>query len=517
MRTMVGLLLVVGSLGCSAAYRAAKQGQDALDRGDLDSAVAHYWSACRQSDDKDWCERADRLYVELEAGLLEEARPVCGQAGQERRCFDILNRARRVKDSPRLAVLADASGATWLERCRSTSVTTPVDAVLRVRCVEAMRADVSTSGYTQQLAVERKAMASFVAAQAKAASDQGLLANTLGLSALTRCLSDEVEPPLSLEVKRQELVKTLVVRAQVATDGLASSSGVCGELQRVSNGRLECTSANADVGLRVALTRSELIHDVADTVHDVTYVARRETYENPEWHRLEGLRQQAEHRARVAKKNALLTADACEVARSELSRAKHCRDCDARTREEAVCRRASTLDDLRREAARELDDAEHRVRMTKRELVNEITDVYRYTERTHTWRQHFRVAIASSDSTLPSRDVTFEVSRTGTEQPAFAPAGVEGSVAHAPSQAQLDAEAFETLEASLATWVKGSLAVLARTRDSRCDDGAGPARVLECRVAGAFLRGEEPGRFYVAELGRAADTKAAYPSAACVP
>lgn len=41
--------------------------------------------------------------------------------------------------------------------------------------------------------------------------------------------------------------------------------------------------------------------------------------------------------------------------------------------------------------------------------------------------------------------------------------------------------------------------------------------MLECRVAGAFLRGEEPGRFYVAELGRDADRRAAYPAAACVP
>lgn len=512
----LALLVVVGTLGCSAAHRAARQGDEALERGDLDSAVASYWSACRQSDDKDWCERADRLYADLEAALVDEAKPICGTPGHEQRCLSTVNRARRVKDSPRLAALADAAGATWLEACSKPVIATPVDAVVRVRCVEAQRAAVATPAYLQRLGLERRAMADFVAQQAKQASAQGLLANSLGLAALTRCLSGDVEPPLSLEGKRQELVEQLKVRTAIATDGLASTQGVCADLSRLSNGRLACAAGSGELGLRVALTRSDLTHDVADTVHDVTYVARRDVEQNPEWHRLERLRQQAGHRLRDAKLNAKLAADDCEQARRDLWRAKHCRDCEARRTEEAVCRRASTMDDVRQEAARELDDAEHRVRVTDRELVREVTDVYRYTQRTHTWRQNFRLVITSSNATLPTRDVTFEVARTGLEQPEFAPAGVEGRVARAPRQEDLDDEALESLETALGAWVKTSLVTLSRTKDAQCTEPS-PGRALECRVASAFLRGEEPGRFYVAELGRDADRKATWPAAACVP
>lgn len=516
MRTTLALLVMVGTVGCSAAYRAAKQGDEALERGDLDSAVAHYWSACRQSDDKEWCARADRFYNDLEATLLDEARPVCGTPGEERRCLTTLNRARRVKDSPRLAALADAAGATWLDACARPVVATPVDAVVRVRWVESLRSAVSTPAYLQRLGLERRAMADFVAEQAKQASAQGLLANSLGLTALTRCLSGEVEPPLSLDGKRRELVEQLKVRTAVAADGLVSTQAVCADLSRLSSGRLACAGSDGELGLRVALTRSNLTHDVSDTTHDVTYVARRDVHQNPEWHRLERLRQQAEHRLREAKLNAKLAADDCELARSDLSRAKHCRDCEARRAEEALCRRASTLDDVRREAARELDDAEHRVRTTDRELVTEVTDVYRYTRRTHTWRQNFRLVVTSSNAALPTRDVTFEVARNGVEQPEFAPAGVEGRVARPPGQASLDDEALESLESALGAWVKTSLATLARTKEAQCTE-PNPARVLECRVASAFLRGEEPGRFYVAELGRHADRSSTHPAAACVP
>lgn len=517
MRTTVGLLVMVGALGCSAAFQAAREGQLALDRGDVEAAARHYYSACRQSEDKDWCERADRLYADVKETLIAEAKPVCGQPGQERKCFDILNRARRVKDDPQLATLADLSGATWLASCRKTQVTTPVDAVLRVRCVETMRSDVSTMAYGQQLAAERKAMAEFVSAQAKTAADQRLIGNAFGLSTLARCLSDELPPSLSLEATRRQLISNLVVKTQVATDGLADAPGICSMLQKRSNERLECVSTASELGLRVGLTGSQVSHDFTDTVHDVTYVARREVYQNPEWHRLEGIRQQLERNARAAQKNAALAKDDCEIAQNDLRRAKYCQNCEARRNEEAYCKRASTMDDFRRAANRDLDDAESNLRMTKRELVNEITDVYRYTERVHTWRQNFRVVIASSNPALPGRDFTIEASRTSIDRPDFPPAGIEGRVARAPSQADLDAQGADELHDALAEWIKQSTTTLANTKEAACARTSGDAPKLECRMGAAFLRGEEPGRFYVTELGKVADAKAAYPAAPCMP
>lgn len=516
-RLVVLAVTVFASFGCSAAFLAAKRGQDALDRGDVEAAMAEYWSACRQSDDKDWCERADRLYLDLKVTLLAEATPVCGQRGQERKCFDILNRARRIKDDPQLAALADASGRTWLEGCRASQVNTPIDAVVRVRCLNTMKADVNTPAYEQQLTQERQQLSQFVGAQAKLASDSGLKANAVGLGSLSRCFSKEVELPVPLDALNRELQARLPVSASLASDGLVSASGACADLQRLSKGRLLCVATGAEVGVRVGLSRSDLSHEWNDTLHDVTYVARRELYDNPEWYRLEGRRVECERNARVANKNARLAADDCSTAQSDLSRAKYCQNCEARRNEEAYCRRASTMEDFRRDANRELEDVESHQRRTDRQLVREITDVYRYTRRTHTWRQNFRVVIAAAGARLGSRDFTVTLTRTGVDQPDFQPAGVDGSIARVPSQDSLDAAGFGELEEALGAWVNESLGTLAQAREATCSPAQGRPQQLECKVGAAFLRGEEPGRFYVAELGRDADRVAKYPAAPCAP
>jgi hypothetical protein len=512
------LLLPLLLAGCSAAWQAAREGQEALDRGDVDSAVKHYTSACRQSDDKDWCERADRLYLDLKTALFEEAKPVCGQPGQERRCFDILNRARKVKDDPQLAALADASGATWLTSCRRGQVVTPVDAVLRVRCVEAMHADVATPGYEQQVNAERRAMGDFAAAQAKAAADQGLQANAHGLGTLAQCFSPSSSSAVTGPA-RAALTSSLIVKTQVATDGLASAAAVCAVLQRASSGRFTCASTGAaDLGLRVGLSGSQVSHDFTDTPYSVEYVARREVYDNPEWFRLEHLRQRREQESRTAKKQAALAADDCQTARNDLARAQYCQGCDARRNEEVYCKRASTMDDFAREARRALDDAHWAVQRTDRQLVREIRDTFNYTERTHTWRQNWRVFISSANAALAPRDFTFEVARVSTDRPDFAPAGIEGHVARAPSQQDLDGEAVEKLDDALSAWLRAAMATYARAKESTCAAAAsGEAAALECRTSAAFLRGEEPGRFYLQELGKAADAKASYPAAPCMP
>ncbi|MDP1916287.1 MAG: hypothetical protein Q8L14_08575 [Myxococcales bacterium] len=516
-RLVVLAVAVFASFGCSAAFLAAKRGQDALDRGDVEAAMAEYWSACRQSDDKDWCERADRLYLDLKATLLIEATPVCGQRGQERKCFDIVNRARRIKDDPQLAALADASGRTWLEGCRASQVNTPIDAVVRVRCLVTMKADVNTPAYEQQLTQERQQLAQFVGAQAKVASDSGLKANAVGLGSLARCFSKEVELPVPLDALNRELQSRLPVSASLASDGLVSAPGACADLQRLSKGRLLCVATGAEVGVRVGLSRSDMSHEWNDTLHDVTYVARREQYDNPEWYRLEGRRVECERNARAARKNAKLAADDCSLAQSDLSRAQYCQNCEARRNEEAYCRRKSTMEDLRRDAERELDDVESHQRRTDRQLIREITDVYRYTRRTHTWRQNFRVIIAAAGPRLGSRDFTVTLTRTGVDQPDFQPAGVDGSTARVPSQDSLDADGFAELEEALGAWVNESLGTLAQAREATCSPEQGRPQQLECKVGAAFLRGEEPGRFYVAELGRDADRVAKYPAAPCSP
>jgi hypothetical protein len=180
---------VLALSSCSAAWQAAHRGQEALDRGDSVTALAEYADACKQSEDKDWCARAERLYLDVKADLLKQATPLCGVRGKERACLDIVNQARRVRDDPQLAVLADAAGGTWLANCRMLETPTPVDAIVRIRCIDAVTTDVNTPAYRQQAAAERLEAAKFVGAQAQRYATDGLVANALGLGTLAVCFS----------------------------------------------------------------------------------------------------------------------------------------------------------------------------------------------------------------------------------------------------------------------------------------------------------------------------------------
>lgn len=72
------------------------------------------------------------------------------------------------------------------------------------------------------------------------------------------------------------------------------------------------------------------------------------------------------------------------------------------------------------------------------------------------------------------------------------------------------------LKERLKPWLDAGLEAAAQSREARCPAAReGFAQSLECRAGAGFLRRAEPERFYLAELGRAADAKAAYPAATC--
>lgn len=510
----VAMALLLGTTGCSAAWRAAQAGQDALDRGDVEGALAHYASACKQSDDKDWCERADRLYLDVKMQLITEAQPVCGQRGQERKCVDILKRARQVKDDPQLAALADLAGGTWLEGCRSASVSSPVDALLRLRCLETMRDDVGTPSYQQQVDADRRQLASFATAQAQAAQKQNLSAITYGLFSLSQCFHAEVTPATAVDESRRALLTRLIVPASLAADGLLSKAQACAEVGQLSGARIACVDGGGEVGLRLSLSRSEMAHEWNDTVHDVTYVARREVYENPEWRRLDNYRLELERNARTADRNQRLATDNCTQAQSDHARAQYCEHCDAKRAHEQYCRYADTMRSLSDDADRDLRNVQSQLRRVDKQLVNEITDVYRYTRRQHTWRQNFRISFVGAGGGFEPKDFVVTLSRTGVEQPGFEPAGVDQRVAYPPRQGDLDEEGFAEMRSGLQPWLKDALERNAATKSTRCAQLTGD-QAFECRAAVAFLRGYEPGKYYIAELGRSVDAVAKYPPAPC--
>ena len=94
----------------------------------------------------------------------------------------------------------------------------------------------------------------------------------------------------------------------------------------------------------------------------------------------------------------------------------------------------------------------------------------------------------------------------------LAPAGKVLRLSHPTLSSQV-----KKLEEALGAWVNESLGTLAQAREATCSPAQGRPQQLECKVGAAFLRGEEPGRFYVAELGRDADRVAKYPAAPCAP
>nr|MCU0700071.1 hypothetical protein [Myxococcaceae bacterium] len=377
----VVLLPCLTLLACSPAWQAARRGQEALDRGDPVTALAEYAAACKESNDKDWCERSERLYLDVKADLVKQARPLCGVRGKERACLDVVNQARRVKDDPELASLADAAGSTWLAACRVIETPTPVDAIVRIRCISALASDVGTPAYQQQAAAERLEAARFVGLKAKEAQAAGLIGNALGLGTLAVCFSKEPPAPVPLAQLRTLTAERFSVPTAVAADGLLSRELVCGDLARESEGRLRCETANTLVGLRVSAFRGELTHTFSDQPMRQEYVVRRDVYDNPEWFRLSQLRESHLAAVRQARQQERLAEDDCRQAQNELSRARYCQRCAERTTEESYCRRARTMEDFRRDTERDLERVERELRQTDRQLVNEVRDTYHWVRR----------------------------------------------------------------------------------------------------------------------------------------
>lgn len=513
-RMLVAVLGVsVAVSGCSAAYLAAKKGQDALDRGDVEEALGHYFSACRQSDDADWCARANRLHGELKGAVIADATPLCGRPGDEQQCLATLKRLRRFKDDAELAALADAAGTSWLEKCRAPQVLTPVDAVARVRCVETLHAEMMTERYDDAVRTERQTMAHFVAKESRVVASQGFVVAGYGLAELARCFSRT--EPVSLDAARKQALERLTVRTAVAADGVASQGWVCSRLSEASDGRLSCAADGAAIGLRVSVQRSELAHTFRDSAQDVSYVAERRQYDNPDWLRLDGLRERETHRERKARHQARLASDECEVAKREHTAAKSCTQCEAESIAQRACTHAESLAGFAREAKRDLDDVEWRLQQTDRFLIQEITAVYRSVERAHLWQQRFQVSLAASGTAAQGATFSLDVSRSGVDREPFEPAGIEGSVAVVPTQSGLDAEALGDVKEALTRWTRDAQAATARQREAECASRDGELAKLECGAGVAFLQGQDVANAYAAALGKEVDRVASYPAAAC--
>jgi hypothetical protein len=118
---------------------------------------------------------------------------------------------------------------------------------------------------------------------------------------------------------------------------------------------------------------------------------------------------------------------------------------------------------------------------------------------------------------VPTKDFVVTMSRSADEQQGFAPADVPALTAMTPDVGSLDEEAVGEAREALEQWAKEAREALSRTKERTCDGSAGPGQTLECQTAAAYLRGVDPGVDYVARLARAADTKAAWPSAPCAP
>ncbi|MDX2012219.1 MAG: hypothetical protein SFW67_18635 [Myxococcaceae bacterium] len=510
------LLTSLTLLACSPAWQAARRGQEALDRGDPVTALAEYAAACKQSNDQDWCERTERLYLDVKADLVKQARPLCGVRGKERACLDLVNQARRVKDDPELASLADAAGATWLAACRVIETPTPVDAIVRVRCISALASDVGTPAYQQQAAAERLEAARFVGIKAKEAQAAGLIGSALGLGTLAICFSREAPAPVPVVALRALTAERFSVPTAVAADGLLSRELVCSDLSRQSDGRLRCETTNTLVGLRASVFRGELTHTFSDEPMSKEYVVRRDVYDNPEWFRLSRLRESHLAAVRQARQNERLAEDDCRQAQSELSRAGYCQRCSERTTEESYCRRARTMEDFRRDTERDLERVDQALRQTDRQLVNEVRDVYHWVRRTHVWRLPYSVTLAAAGG-APSKDFVLTMKRTDEEQQGFPPANVPTLVAVPPEVSRFDENAVADAREELGRWATEAQEALSRQQEARCAQRDTPGQVLECQTAAAFIRGVDPGVDYVARLGKAADTRGTYPPAACAP
>jgi hypothetical protein len=511
-RTLLAMLAVLA--GCSAASKAARIAEKALERGDVATAATAYAQACDLSDEKGWCEQAQTLFGQLKSQVIAAAQPVCLDPSQPKRCLELLAPARTIHDDSQLAALADIAGAAWLASCQQIQTPSAVEAVVRHRCVASLEADVNTERYRAAAAVERQALAAFVTQEAERTNRQGYSAQALGLAQLARCLAPAASTTISETALRLALGSRLAVPVSVAGDGLANERMVTEVVRSVAGNRITLTGAG-EVGLRLSLHREAGRHDFFDEPMSQEYVVRREVYTNPDWVRLERRRVQLESATRDARAEERLAEDRCRLAQSDHSRAQNCSNCDAARNEQWQCSRARSIEQGRREVSSSLDDVARQLRGTPQELVNEVRDTYRWVRRTHRWQLPYSVTLTVAGSGFAPQQNRVSFTYESQEQPGFDPAGIREMRAAPPDMRHFDGQAQNNAAASFRTWVNDGLATLSAQRAARCAAHADVNTRQECEAGAAFLRGVDPGAYMVAQVERQAEAKGASRVAAC--
>lgn len=516
-------LLALLVSGCSAAHKAASLGDQALERNDLDGAALHYRDACQlEPADAFYCSRAKALFERLEREVLAQAKPACA-ARNTLACLAAVERARAIATNPELDALATQAGGQWLEQCAQLPLDSPLRALYRLRCVEAVRARVRTRPFEEQASAARLEISRFVRSAAAQAQGGGLRAAGLALSALARCFAREGNIEQELEQAYLGFLGKTAISVAVGGDGLLDTARLCDALPGLTRGRVVCgvKGRPTELALRLALQRGPLDEQVSDTYRDVEYVASREEYANPEWQRLESRAFTLEQQERTARLNASVAKEGCEAARRALSAARFCNNCSERTAQTNSCATSDTYDAAFRRARADLDSAQSLLRRTDKVLVREVRDTFRYTERQHLWRQPYRVYFAASGSEqLETRDDTAALTATDTEHPGFAPAGLQAKLLTVPQVADFDEQMRAKALSDLASWLEPELKGRAEARRATCPgDALQTSAGLDCALTAAFLEGRDPAKELVAILGQrleADPSLARYPKSGCV-
>ena len=492
---MVVSLLVV-ALGCASEYdRLVEQGRAAEKQGQVFQAARFYRQACQTGvpQDDPACRAAKMAGEDAARRALAAAGAPC-HAGDVPACHVALSPALEMRpDDPRAWQMLEVAGEGHARLCEQGRGQSVSDLALVARCIAHAATIVRGPAYSTRVSeAGQRAAAAFVQLARSAEMTGYPGAQMLTYEAALSFVNDPAFHA-AYQASRGRFVAEAAVPVSIRLVGSGPGSppaaeAPCAEVRAELGERMSC-SGRGDVAPAVAVRLASVRERTWTEQHSKRYVSGVRRVPNP-------ARANVERRVVVAEiasdsdEEELLRAELeCDSAWRTLQREPG--DDQAREQQRYACQRYEGLKDIHERRADELHRARRDLDRTPVFLEEDVYDTHYWTSRHFEWTAPYRFDIAMGRDVHSGDGV---LRQTATEQPAFHPAGVEGSSrGPEPTAADFYRAARDKAMAQVTGLVEQVLAARAGVRAQDCagqPQWTGPW--LQCRAESVFVAGSFP-------------------------
>ncbi len=500
----VVLSLLAACSTVNVAHRdALRDAEAARKRGDLVGAAHAYRAACQaQPGDKQSCDDAAWFTRQAVDQKLGAARPFCEPPVQDGKpgavdvasCLSTLAPARGLlPDDPEVLRLADAAGRAHADRCLALPSSKPEDAVQLVRCMQSMRADVSTAGYEKLYrGAAARAGATFVDLAALG-STRDKPGAQLVLWSAADCLDSDGEVARRAELAQRDFLAAAAIPVNMTMGvsgpmGAATSptlAAICARTAETLGPRAVCRPARVEVsptagppspgaredlhaplllGVTVRISTPE--HRIEEERRSVRWQSGVNRFENPRFQAARERVARAELGLNDVEQETRDRDGRCKAANAALTRAQSCTSCPERSEAERACNDFDAANAVFNRRNQELNEARSELANTAPVIEEPV-----FEERSYAVRKHHFITRWVADLSITggsTQQATGTLTREDEEHPGVLEAGLGPDPLSEPSGNWYEAGVAQAVSQAAASLASGELARRAGVRRGEC-------------------------------------------------